>query len=95
MRKRNVETYYEAGVWKNRVQGTERAANATPMQAAALLRGRAMAAARGGAQIIKDRSGKIRQWNTQPETRDPRRGKGETRAKDLLAGGTTAADRWC
>ena len=93
MRKRNVETYYEAGVWKNRVQGTERAANTSPMQAAALLQARAMAAARGVAQIIKHRTGKIRAWNTDPQSHDSRRSKGWTGRKPPSTLGATGSPR--
>jgi uncharacterized protein DUF2188 len=57
MPKRVIETYSENGVWKNKVQGSSRAANTHPTKAAALKKGREMARARKVEHIIRNKNG--------------------------------------
>jgi len=68
----DVVTYYEAGVWKNKVEGNERASDTAPTEAAAQALGREMAVARGVEHIIKNQDGTIGECNTYPRSRDPR-----------------------
>lgn len=76
MAKGDVETYFEDGRWKNRVQGNQRASNSAPTKAEAQAKGRSMAKDRGVEHFIKKQDGTIGERNTYPRTRDPRRSKG-------------------
>lgn len=76
MAKGDVETYYEGGRWKNRVQGNERASNTADTKAEAQAKGRDMAQDRGVEHMVKRQNGTIGERNTYPRSRDPRRSKG-------------------
>lgn len=67
----DIETYYEDGTWKNKVQGSSRAANTAPTKAEAQARGREMAKERGVEHVIKNQDGTIGARNTYPRSRDP------------------------
>ena len=66
----DVETYYDDGVWKNRVQGNSRASNVGETKADVQARGREMAIERGVEHVIKKRDGTIGEKNTYPRSRD-------------------------
>lgn len=70
MAKGDVETYYEDGVWKNRVQGNARASNTGETKAEVQARGRQMAIDRDAEHVIKNRDGRISEKNTYPRSRD-------------------------
>jgi hypothetical protein len=72
----DVETYYEDGIWKNRIEGSSPAVNTAPTKAEAEDKGRAMAQIRHVEHIIKDKTGRIAQRNTYPRSRDPRSSRG-------------------
>jgi len=55
--KGDVETYFENGRWKNKVQGNSRASNVHETRPAAVSAGRAMARKRKVDHIIKNESG--------------------------------------
>ena len=55
--KRDVETYFENGRWKNRVQGNSRASHVHETRAAAVSAGRTMARKRKVDHIIKNENG--------------------------------------
>lgn len=52
-----IETYFQNGEWKNKVQGSSRAANKHQTKAAAVKAGREMAARRRVEHIIMNRDG--------------------------------------
>lgn len=70
MAKGDVETYYEDGVWKNKVEGNQRASNTADTKAAAQAAGREMAIDRGVEHVIKKMDGTIGEKNTYPRSRD-------------------------
>lgn len=72
----DIETYNEDGVWKNRVQGGQRASNTADTKADAQAAGRQMAINRRVEHVIKKRDGTIGERNTYPRDRDkyPARG---------------------
>lgn len=72
----DIETYFEDGQWKNRVQGNKRASDTHETKADAQAAGRESAIRRGAEHIIKNKDGKIGERNTYPRSRDPRRTKG-------------------
>lgn len=72
----DIETYYEDGQWKNKVEGGQRASNTAPMKAEAQSVGRDMARDRGVEHIVRNKDGRIGERNTYPRSRDPRRSKG-------------------
>lgn len=76
MAKGDVETYYEDGVWKNRVQGNVRASNTGETKAEVQARGRQMAIDRDAEHFIKNRDGTISAKNTYPRSRDQHPPKG-------------------
>ena len=55
----DVETYYEDGQWKNRIEGKERASNVHTTKSAAVHAGRQMAEARRCEHIIRNQDGSI------------------------------------
>ena len=57
--KGDIETYYEDGKWKNRVQGNQRASSTHDRKADAQPAGRQMAKDRGVEHFIKNKDGKI------------------------------------
>ena len=63
--KGDVETYFENGRWKNKVQGNSRASNVHDTRTAAVGAGREMARQRKVGHIIKDERG-----TSQEHTRD-------------------------
>jgi hypothetical protein len=64
MPKGDIETYFEKGVWKNKVEGSSRAANTADTKAEAQARGREMAKARKVEHIIRNQDGTIGERNT-------------------------------
>jgi hypothetical protein len=66
-----IETYFENGEWKNRVQGSSRAANKHDTKAAAEKAGRQMARKRRAEHIIKKKDGIIGERNSYGN--DPRK----------------------
>ena len=56
-----VETYFENGRWKNKVQGNSRASNVHETRAAAVSAGREMARKRMVDHIIKDEGGTVQE----------------------------------
>lgn len=76
MPKGDVETYYEDGDWKNKVEGNSRASNAGGTKAERQAAGRDMAIDRGVEHIIRKQDGTIGERNTYPRSRDPRQSKG-------------------
>ncbi|GAA1463512.1 DUF2188 domain-containing protein [Williamsia maris] len=72
----DIETYYEDGVWKNRVQGNQRASDAGGSKADAQARGREKAIDRGVEHVVKKRDGTIGEKNTYPRSRDQHPPKG-------------------
>jgi hypothetical protein len=68
----DIETYHEDDQWKNKVEGSDRAANVHPSKAEAQAKGREMAIARGVEHIIRNLDGTIGERNTYPRSRDPR-----------------------
>jgi hypothetical protein len=64
MPKGDIETYSEDGVWKNKVQGSSRAANSHATKAEAEKKGRQMARARKVEHIIKKKDGTIGERNS-------------------------------
>jgi hypothetical protein len=76
MPKGDIETYYEDGKWKNKVEGRGPAANTGPTKAGVQAKGRDMAVERGVEHIIRNQDGKIGERNTYPRSRDPRSSKG-------------------
>jgi hypothetical protein len=71
--KGDVETYYEGGKWKNKVEGNERASNTAATKAEAEAEGRRMAKSRGVEHIIRNQDEQIGSRNTYPRARDPRK----------------------
>ena len=59
-----VETYYEGGEWKSKVQGSSRAAHVGGNKAEQTAIGRQMAKDRGAEHTIKNMDGKIGRKNS-------------------------------
>lgn len=59
--KGDVETYFENGRWKNKVQGNTRASNIHETRAAAVSAGREMARKRKVGHIIKNKNGTVQE----------------------------------
>lgn len=74
MPKGDIETYYEDGQWKNKVEGSSRAANTHDTKGSAQDKGRDMARERKVEHIIKKQDGTIEARNSYGN--DPRRSKG-------------------
>jgi hypothetical protein len=72
----DIETYYEDGKWKNKVEGGARASNTAETKAEAQSAGRDMAVDRGVEHFIRNKKGEIGERNTYPRSRDPRSSKG-------------------
>jgi hypothetical protein len=62
--KGDVETYFENGRWKNKVQGNSRASNVHETRAAAVNVGREMARKRKAGHIIKNESGTVQEHSS-------------------------------
>jgi hypothetical protein len=74
MARSGIETYYEDGEWKNRVQGSSRAANRHSTKVAAQKAGREMARKRRVEHTIKRKDGTIGEKNSYGN--DPRNVRG-------------------
>ncbi|MDL9938995.1 MULTISPECIES: DUF2188 domain-containing protein [Gordonia] len=72
----DVETYYEDGVWKNKVQGNSRASDTGGTKKEAQARGRDKAIDLGVEHVIKNQDGTIGSKNTYPRSRDQHPPKG-------------------
>lgn len=72
----DVHTVYEDGVWKNKVEGGQRASNAGGTKAERQAFGRDMAVERGVEHVVHNQDGTIGARNTYPRSRDPRQSKG-------------------
>jgi hypothetical protein len=68
----DIETYFEDGQWKNKVEGNERASSTHPTKDEATAKGRETAIEHGVEHIIRNQDGKISERNTYPRGRDPR-----------------------
>ena len=64
MTKGDIETYYEDGQWKNKVQGSRRAAHAHDTKDAAQAKGRTMAESRKVEHHIKKKDGTVGERNS-------------------------------
>lgn len=71
---KNIETYYEDGTWKNKVQGNSRASNTHSTKSQAQSAGRDMAKARRVEHIIKNMDGKIGSRNSYGKDPHPPKG---------------------
>ncbi|WP_210651749.1 DUF2188 domain-containing protein [Nocardioides sp. SYSU D00065] len=60
----DIETYYEDGQWKNKVEGSSRAANVHETKAEAQAKGRQMAQERRVEHVIKKQDGTIGERNS-------------------------------
>lgn len=74
MAKGDISTYHEDGQWKNKVEGSSRAANVHETKEAAQAKGREMARDRKVEHTIRNMDGKIGEKNSYGN--DPRRTKG-------------------
>ena len=72
----DIETYYEDGTWKNKVEGNQRASNTGETKAEVQAEGRQMAIDREVEHVIKNKDGQIAQKNTYPRSRDQHPPKG-------------------
>ena len=70
MAKGDIETYHEDGKWKNKVQGSPRAANSHDTKAEARKKGRQMAKKRKVEHVVKKKDGTI--GNKKSYGSDPR-----------------------
>ena len=73
-KKPGVETYNEGGVWKNRVQGNQRASSTHDTKAQAQAAGRDMAKGRSTEHIIKKMDGTIGEKNSHGNDSHPPKG---------------------
>jgi hypothetical protein len=64
MAQSGIETYYEDGEWKNKVQGSSRAANTHATKDSARKKGREMARTRRVEHTIKKKDGTIGEKNS-------------------------------
>lgn len=76
MTKGDVDTYYEDGQWKNKVEGNTRASNVHDRKTDAQSVGRDMAIDRKVEHVIKNKNGQIGEKNTYPRGRDQHPPKG-------------------
>ena len=60
----DIETYIEDGQWKNKVEGSTRAASTHDTKAEAVEKGRAMARERKVEHFIRNQDGQIGERNT-------------------------------
>lgn len=72
----DIETYNQDGIWKNRVEGGQKASNTAETKAEAEAAGRQMAIDRGVEHVIKKLDGTIGERNTYPRSRDKNPPKG-------------------
>jgi hypothetical protein len=59
----DVHTYYEDGVWKNRVEGGVRASQTAVRRTDAVFHGKSMARKRRVTHLIHDRDGAVQEQN--------------------------------
>lgn len=74
MANENVETYYENGQWKNRVQGNSRASNTAETKRVAQAEGRRMAQDRKVEHIVKKVNGTVGERNSYGNDPHPPKG---------------------
>ncbi len=74
MAKGDIETYHEDGQWKNKVQGSSRAANRYATKAEAQSAGRDMARNRRVEHVIKNKDGTIGARNSYGNDPHPPKG---------------------
>ncbi len=72
----DIETYWEDGQWKNKVEGGQRASNTGDRKADVQAEGREMAIDREVEHIVRKKDGTIGGRNTYPRSRDPRESRG-------------------
>ncbi|WIX79226.1 DUF2188 domain-containing protein [Amycolatopsis carbonis] len=70
--KGDVESYYEAGQWKTKIEGNQQASHTHDTKEEAVAKGREMAIERGVEHFIRNMDGTIAQRHTYPRSRDPR-----------------------
>ncbi|MEW2505898.1 MULTISPECIES: DUF2188 domain-containing protein [unclassified Amycolatopsis] len=68
----DVESSYEAGQWKTKVEGNQQASRTLDSKAEAVANGREMAIERGVEHFIRNMDGTIADHHTYPRSRDPR-----------------------
>ncbi|MFI7121812.1 DUF2188 domain-containing protein [Amycolatopsis sp. NPDC049868] len=69
----DIETYFEDGRWKNKVEGSTRATSAHDTKADAVGKGRDMARERKVEHFIRNQDGRIGERNTYGHVGDPGR----------------------
>jgi hypothetical protein len=72
----DIHTVFEDGVWKNKIEGGDRASNVGGTKADRESVGRDMAVGRGVEHFIHRQDGTIGERNTYPRSRDPRSSNG-------------------
>jgi hypothetical protein len=69
----DVHTYFEDGLWKNRVEGGARASNTSPRRTDAVLAGRLIAKKRGVGHVVHTSEGDVEtERDYRPRRRSPR-----------------------
>ncbi|GLY49962.1 DUF2188 domain-containing protein [Lentzea sp. NBRC 102530] len=76
----DIETYFEDGRWKNRVEGNDQASSTHLTKEEASADGREMAIVHAVDHITRNRDGTISEHDVYPRGRDPHTGGGVTRA---------------
>lgn len=67
----DVETYFEDGRWKNKVEGNDLASSTHPTKDDGRTNGREMAIVHAVDHIVRDRDGTISEHDAYPRGRDP------------------------
>lgn len=67
----DIETYFEDGQWKNKVEGNDSASSTHRSKEDACTNGREMAIVHAVDHIIRDRDGTISEHDVYPHGRDP------------------------
>ncbi|KXP04961.1 DUF2188 domain-containing protein [Tsukamurella tyrosinosolvens] len=70
MAKGDIDTYYEDGQWKNKIEGNQRASGTFDRKSDAQSAGRERAIRDGREHVIKNMDGTIGAKNTYPRSRD-------------------------
>jgi hypothetical protein len=96
MARGNIETYFQGGLWKNRIEGLDRASTVHQTETQARAVGRRMAKARGVRQVIIGADGQVVEATAHAEKPGPsrwRRRWGRTAAEDGQDGRPVQAER--
>lgn len=76
MGEKDIHTVKHGDGWANRTEGNERVTRTFDTQAEAIKAGRESAIGRGSEHLIHGENGQIRERNTYPRSRDPKRSRG-------------------